>query len=129
MQWEPSCFKRTTTNRRADGWKTGHDEANSRFSQFCERAYKSSQHINDYEASDQDNARWQCLRCLRSLRCYMSSNHSIKYKQQVFWLNFVYPEQTRCTTARRKSKRLKLDCVKLYESTVALNCLCDAANT
>ena len=27
-------------DRRTDGWKDRHDEANSRFSQFCERAQK-----------------------------------------------------------------------------------------
>jgi hypothetical protein len=28
----------------AEGWTDGHDEANSRFSQFCERALKTVQH-------------------------------------------------------------------------------------
>jgi hypothetical protein len=32
VHWEPNCFTRT------DGWTNRHDEANSRFSQFCECA-------------------------------------------------------------------------------------------
>ena len=38
FQWEPSCsmWMNGRTGRQTDG----HDEANSRFSQFCERAYK-----------------------------------------------------------------------------------------
>jgi len=32
VEWEPSCSMRT------DGQTDGHNEANSRFSQFCERA-------------------------------------------------------------------------------------------
>ena len=39
VHWEPSCSMRT--NRQMDGWTDGH-EANSRFSQFCERAWKYS---------------------------------------------------------------------------------------
>jgi len=35
VQWEPSCFMQT--ERRTENW---HDETNSRFSQFCERALK-----------------------------------------------------------------------------------------
>ena len=37
-QWEASCTMRT--DRRTDGQEERHDEANSRFSQFCERAKK-----------------------------------------------------------------------------------------
>ena len=47
VQWEPSCSLRTDgrTDRRTDGRTDGrttdrHDEANSRSSQFCERAQK-----------------------------------------------------------------------------------------
>ena len=35
LQWEPSCTMQT------DGQTERHDEADSRFSQFCERAWKS----------------------------------------------------------------------------------------
>jgi hypothetical protein len=35
VHWEPNCSVRT------DGQTDGHDDANNRFSQFCERAQKS----------------------------------------------------------------------------------------
>ena len=38
VQWEPSCSTRKEGQR--DGRTDRHDEANSRFSQFCERASK-----------------------------------------------------------------------------------------
>jgi hypothetical protein len=43
VQWEPSCSTRPTgrTNR--------HDEANSHFSQFCERVFKSIHFWDSYE--------------------------------------------------------------------------------
>jgi hypothetical protein len=36
VQWEPSCS--VGTDGRTDGWTDRHSEANSRFSQFRERA-------------------------------------------------------------------------------------------
>ena len=36
VQWEPTCSVRT--NEETEGLTDGHDEAKSRFSQFCERA-------------------------------------------------------------------------------------------
>jgi hypothetical protein len=39
IQWEPSYSMRT--DRRTDGRMDKHDEANTRFSQSCERAYEN----------------------------------------------------------------------------------------
>ena len=39
VEWEPSCFMRIDGQAGGmDGRKDGHDEADSRFSQFCDRA-------------------------------------------------------------------------------------------
>jgi len=38
VQWEQSC------SMRADRWSDRHDEANSRFTQFCESAQNSCMH-------------------------------------------------------------------------------------
>jgi hypothetical protein len=49
-QWEPSCF--IWTDGRTNGQTDRHNEANSRFSQFCERAWNSCQILNDMGIND-----------------------------------------------------------------------------
>jgi len=74
--WEPSC------SMRADGLMDRHDEANSRFSQFCDKRPKTIQKIyNIFKQWRRQTISWLTL-ILLTWRIWWASNNASRWQME-----------------------------------------------